>query len=580
MTHGLEVQMRHRPVLDPGFLPAVLWNRAYHARVRATRGSVELGIALVRQDGTTFTHKTRILPPTAAHAALNRKYVERLVKFLLWQKGGCTILVKGCDPVARMLAAAYTEKGLRAFDRDLVGRRMFGQTIEVEGRPREAPARARDVAAPRPPPRRLPHRLRPRRLRPQVRGGRRRQGRLLRRGGLEPVLREGPLVPLPGDQRHAPARGRPPAAHRRDRRQRGRRLRQQRAPGGLALPRHRRARLRPPHPRHLPRAAVLVGRGAVRRRERRRGDGARRLHVDEGERGPRLLDGDERRRRLRDAGRQHHLLAQRAGLRADRLPRRRAGRRVVGRHRLRRAVLLAAGGRAACCPRRASRCRRRCRSPSGSSRCRSSWPRATPGPGRSTRRSARASATRSPTTREFYDIENMLVLGRVTSGEGGDVILASARQVLKDEFPALADKIRLRTPDEKDKRHGQAIAAASLPVASGARRRRGGARRARAAASWRGRRSTRGVTCSCRDRTRTSSFPTAPPCRRRSGGRPTCASAPTRTTRSSWPSTGSPSASAARTAASPGVVVTNGAGSARTDIYADYTERGDGARSG
>ena len=132
MTHDLEVRMRHRPALDPGFLPAVLWNRAYHARVRATGGSVELAIALVRQDGTTFTHKTRILPPTAAHAALNRKYVERLVKLLLWQKGGCTILVKGCDPVARMLAAAYAEKGLRAFDRDLVGRRMFGRTIAVE----------------------------------------------------------------------------------------------------------------------------------------------------------------------------------------------------------------------------------------------------------------------------------------------------------------------------------------------------------------------------------------------------------------------------------------------------------------
>jgi hypothetical protein len=56
------------------------------------------------------------------------------------------------------------------------------------------------------------------------------------------------------------------------------------------------------------------------------------------------------------------------------------------------------------------------------------------------------------------------VLGRVTSGEGGEVILAEARQVLKDEFPALAEEIRLRTPDEKDKRHGQAIAAASLPV--------------------------------------------------------------------------------------------------------------------
>ena len=121
MEHGLEVQVRHRPALDPGFVPAVLWNRAYQARVKATGGSVELGIALVRQDGTTFTHRTRILPPTAAHAALNQKYVERLVKLLLWQKGGCTILVKGCDPVARALAAAYSEKGLRSFDRDLVG---------------------------------------------------------------------------------------------------------------------------------------------------------------------------------------------------------------------------------------------------------------------------------------------------------------------------------------------------------------------------------------------------------------------------------------------------------------------------
>jgi predicted NBD/HSP70 family sugar kinase len=68
---------------------------------------------------------------------------------------------------------------------------------------------------------------------------------------------------------------------------------------------------------------------------------------------------------------------------------------------------------------------------------------------------------------DYYDVQNMLVLGRVTSGEGGEVILAGARQVLKDEFPAAAETIRLRTPDEKDKRHGQAIAAASLPVASG-----------------------------------------------------------------------------------------------------------------
>ena len=57
----------------------------------------------------------------------------------------------------------------------------------------------------------------------------------------------------------------------------------------------------------------------------------------------------------------------------------------------------------------------------------------------------------------------MLILGRVTSGEGGGVILEKASAVLKEEFPDLAEKIRFRAPDEQDKRHGQAVAAASLP---------------------------------------------------------------------------------------------------------------------
>jgi len=69
---------------------------------------------------------------------------------------------------------------------------------------------------------------------------------------------------------------------------------------------------------------------------------------------------------------------------------------------------------------------------------------------------------------DFYAIENVLVLGRVTSGSGGDTIVETASRVLRDEFPALAERIRLHTPDEKEKRHGQAIAAASLPVIQGA----------------------------------------------------------------------------------------------------------------
>ena len=64
---------------------------------------------------------------------------------------------------------------------------------------------------------------------------------------------------------------------------------------------------------------------------------------------------------------------------------------------------------------------------------------------------------------EFYPLQNILILGRVTSGQGGDIILEVARQTLKSEFPELAERIALHVPDEKQKRHGQAIAAASLP---------------------------------------------------------------------------------------------------------------------
>ena len=60
----------------------------------------------------------------------------------------------------------------------------------------------------------------------------------------------------------------------------------------------------------------------------------------------------------------------------------------------------------------------------------------------------------------FYDIKHVLLLGRVTSGEGGNIIIEKAKEVLKSEFPEL--KFALEMPDEKNRRVGQSIAAASL----------------------------------------------------------------------------------------------------------------------
>ncbi len=64
---------------------------------------------------------------------------------------------------------------------------------------------------------------------------------------------------------------------------------------------------------------------------------------------------------------------------------------------------------------------------------------------------------------EFYDIKHVLIMGRVTSGEGGTILLSRAKEVLDTEFPELAEKILLHIPDEKSRRVGQSVAAASLP---------------------------------------------------------------------------------------------------------------------
>jgi len=65
--------------------------------------------------------------------------------------------------------------------------------------------------------------------------------------------------------------------------------------------------------------------------------------------------------------------------------------------------------------------------------------------------------------KEFYDIDHVMILGRVSKGEGGDLMLKTASEVLKSEFPELSE-ITFHTADDHFKAVGQCIAAAALPV--------------------------------------------------------------------------------------------------------------------
>ena len=64
---------------------------------------------------------------------------------------------------------------------------------------------------------------------------------------------------------------------------------------------------------------------------------------------------------------------------------------------------------------------------------------------------------------KFYDIKHMLLLGRVMGGKGGDIILATCKEVLAQEYPEFA-ALDIGLPDENNRRVGQSIAAASLPA--------------------------------------------------------------------------------------------------------------------
>jgi transcriptional regulator/sugar kinase len=63
----------------------------------------------------------------------------------------------------------------------------------------------------------------------------------------------------------------------------------------------------------------------------------------------------------------------------------------------------------------------------------------------------------------FYNIEHLMLMGRVMSGKGGDIILDTCNAVLAEEYPELAKKCQVMLPDEKTRRVGQSVAAASLP---------------------------------------------------------------------------------------------------------------------
>ena len=134
-------------MLDPDFVPASLWNRAYHDAV-ANAGGEPLALALERGAGSVSLYRTVMLPHQGGNIAMNERYAERLLKFLLWQKGGWRVTVAGNEQLAAYLRATYSPGGARAFDYEFMGDRVYGHAMRIDHAPYAEAPEEREAAAP------------------------------------------------------------------------------------------------------------------------------------------------------------------------------------------------------------------------------------------------------------------------------------------------------------------------------------------------------------------------------------------------------------------------------------------------
>ena len=127
---GVNYEMKHVPILDPGYIPFGVWMKNY-----LEGAEKPLAIAVERTGGHITVRRTMI-HGTPEMAEADYRYVERIVKFLLWSVGGFKVYVCGCSELAAKLQAAYKIGGEREFDFTFVDQ-LFEKTLEIIDLPLE-----------------------------------------------------------------------------------------------------------------------------------------------------------------------------------------------------------------------------------------------------------------------------------------------------------------------------------------------------------------------------------------------------------------------------------------------------------
>ena len=138
---GIEYQMKHPPRLDPTFIPFGVWREAYLKDAKQP-----ISIAVERDRGRVSVHHT-FIHGTPEMAQTDYRYVERYVKFLLWSIGGFKVSICGCPELTQKLQAAYTPAGERQFDYTFV-QQMYEKDLQILDLPLDACPAANEQAEP------------------------------------------------------------------------------------------------------------------------------------------------------------------------------------------------------------------------------------------------------------------------------------------------------------------------------------------------------------------------------------------------------------------------------------------------
>lgn len=142
----MKISPKLTPKLDPGFVPAALWNRAYAESVASTPESRNVTLAIRRPDGTCWHYPTQLLPNQPVFSSSNWRYTERLAKFLLWALGGNELIIADAPEIAEQLSAYYGTSDLGRFDQNFLGDTAFGKPFKVTACTKETLPEERKIA--------------------------------------------------------------------------------------------------------------------------------------------------------------------------------------------------------------------------------------------------------------------------------------------------------------------------------------------------------------------------------------------------------------------------------------------------